>query len=1165
MVWRAFFVFGIGLCFIQQELYAQSSTKQDVLTVSVLQKQIKFVQDNHELAENLKEKAVAYLQEAMTRLDISQEQIDKAEKLEQRLPLVADALQTAKRKLETLPATADPSIVAVEDLDELNRIVETRQKQLDDADTGLRKQISDLEAEAKLRRARPEELIGDLAEVEERLREISDEFEMLATSGEPRDVMQAHQLFLQARRQRAETERRELQAEAEWYQSSVAAELLEVQQELAAKTLALKVAELDLLQNELGKRRGDEADQRVRQAEAVVAKASTNLKPLAEENLVLAKEQRDVANKLRDVEQRHESTTATLAALRKEFDRTQTMVTDVGLTDSIGLLLRQQRSKLPDSRTMKANLTHRNDAVRESRMRQFQLEIDRAALIDLDAAAAKRADELNSVKNKKAAVARIRGLLGEQRQLNKALDADYSKYFEQLIKMDVVERQLLDLTTKYVDYVDERVLWIRTGQTFGSDHLSRVRASIQWIMDAKLWSSVIDAMKSDALRRPFPWVVAAILFSIWVCFGPLMVGLIQRRGAIAAGIGCRDLWPTLQSIALTLILASGGPSLIWFLGWRLDHSASTVPFVHSFAAGLLRASVFAFPLSLLRIVCATRGLAEHHFDWPLQTIHDWRRNLGWFLPFGTALIGLIGLLEGTADEHRLDTIGRLSFMMFTALAALFSQLTIRRARIVTTTEDGVSVSDADVWSERFWQFAPRLAVATCLGLFVLGWSGYLYTALQLTWRLQQTAWLAVGLLMVRAVIRRWIALERRRMAVLQNAELQSISESGRAPENSVHNPFLFPRWNWPDFRLNLTQIVTQMRSLLDTGLMTVAVVGMWFVWADVTPALNILDRVTLWETIVEQTATTTDGKGGTTIQTIKRPKRVTAADLGLATIVVAIAVIAGRNIPGLVEVILLEHLAVDAGTRFAATCLVRYAIFIAGVSCAFAQIGVGWSNVQWLVAAASVGLGFGLQEIFCNFVSGIILLFERPMRVGDVITIGDTTGTVSRIRFRATTIVDGDRKELIVPNKEFITGKLLNWTLSDRVNRVGVKVVVSNDNDPQRIRRLLLEIATQHPQLLKDPAPSATLEEINGGLTFMLRGFLPTLDGRSGAVHDLYTVIHDRFQAEGIEMSCPSQEVFVRMDYHDAHAHGPSAPHQSPVGVPIKPIPNDFSSAFRRA
>jgi potassium efflux system protein len=183
-----------------------------------------------------------------------------------------------------------------------------------------------------------------------------------------------------------------------------------------------------------------------------------------------------------------------------------------------------------------------------------------------------------------------------------------------------------------------------------------------------------------------------------------------------------------------------------------------------------------------------------------------------------------------------------------------------------------------------------------------------------------------------------------------------------------------------------------------------------------------------------------------------------------------------------------------------------------------------------LVAAASVGLGFGLQEIFANFVSGIILLFERPMRVGDVITIGNTTGTVSRIRFRATTIVDGDRKELIVPNKSFITGNLLNWTLSDSVNRVALKVGVAYGSDPNKVRELLLKIASEHPSILKDPAPTASLEELgDSALVFQMRAFLPTLKDRQKATHELNTMIHDRFRAAGIDIPFPQQEVTMNV------------------------------------
>jgi hypothetical protein len=100
---------------------------------------------------------------------------------------------------------------------------------------------------------------------------------------------------------------------------------------------------------------------------------------------------------------------------------------------------------------------------------------------------------------------------------------------------------------------------------------------------------------------------------------------------------------------------------------------------------------------------------------------------------------------------------------------------------------------------------------------------------------------------------------------------------------------------------------------------------------------------------------------------------------------------------------------------------------------AFQAIGVSWSSIQWLAAAITVGLGFGLQEIFANFVSRLILLFERPIRLGDTVTVGDVEGTVSRIQIRATTVTDWNRKEIVIPNKEFVTDRIINWSLSDQI------------------------------------------------------------------------------------------------------------------------------------
>ena len=1154
MAWRISIIIGIctGLC--GTAAVAQTAPKSDVITINSIQKKIKSIEANLDPADPTQEKTLQYLKEAVERLEIAQENTDKALHFEQSLRQINDSLRATTERLEKLPKEADPSIADIDDINVLDRMVEQRTKQLDDANDGLRERLARLETESALRRVRPEELVNEIAAVEDRFREINDEIEALDSSGESRELFQAHLLFLRTRHQRAETELRALLAEAAWFQSPEAAELLRAQRELSSRELAVKLAELDILQAELAKRRESEADQRVRLAENAVAKAPEELKPIAEENLALAKERHDVTDKLQELEQRHDTTNNLLLELEKEFERTQKMVKDIGLTDSIGLLLRQQRAKLQNPRGMRSNLLHRNDIVREARMRLFQLDAEHVALIDLDAAATKRATELAAVGKRKSIAAGLKQLLSDRRHLVEGLDADYTRYFQQLVDMDNVERRLLNLTTKYADYVDERVLWIRTGQSFGREHLKKIALSTGWLTDPASWQSVVEALQRNVLRMPISWSFAGLAFLAWFCLRPVLMILLKRQGVIAADLGCRDLAPTLQTIALTLAIACGWLLLLLFVGWRLDNSASAIPFVHAVAAGLMRAAIFAFPLEVLRIVCLRGGLGQQHLDWPERYINTWRRNLTWFIPMGTILVALIGLTEGIGDEHRLDTFGRMLFLGFAAISTIFCRLAIRQIPAFPIMDEAAMASAAedDPWSERFWKYAPTVMLLASFGLLGLGWTGYFYTAMQLMWRLQRTTWLLVGLLLLRATVQRWIALERRRMAVLQAEELQTITEAGRAPGNVGHNAFLFPRWTWPDFRLNLTQIVTQMRSLLDTGMIALVVAGIWIVWADVTPALNILDQKVLWNTSEEVLIPADDAQVAGAGNTVKRLMPVTLADLSLAILVFGIALIAGRNIPGLVEVILHEHLSVDAGARFAATCLVRYAIFVAGVCLAFAQIRVGWNNVQWLVAAASVGLGFGLQEIFANFVSGIILLFERPMRVGDVITVGDTTGTVSRIRFRATTIVDGDRKELIVPNKEFITGKLLNWTLSDQVNRFSIKVVVSPNNDPQQIRRILLDTAANHPSLLKDPAPTATLEEINGGLTFVLRAFLPKLDGRTNTINDLYSAIHSRFEAENIELPRPTHEVFVRTENHEPHSSSPPPPHQPLSGVPIK-------------
>jgi potassium efflux system protein len=221
-------------------------------------------------------------------------------------------------------------------------------------------------------------------------------------------------------------------------------------------------------------------------------------------------------------------------------------------------------------------------------------------------------------------------------------------------------------------------------------------------------------------------------------------------------------------------------------------------------------------------------------------------------------------------------------------------------------------------------------------------------------------------------------------------------------------------------------------------------------------------------------------------------------------VILALTFIATRNLPGLIELGLLSRINIDAASRYAITSIARYAIVMIGVIAGLGLLGLRWSQLQWLAAGLTVGLGFGLQEIFANFVSGLIILFERPFRVGDMITIGEVEGTVTKIRTRATTLLDGDNREVVVPNKMFITSRFINWTLSDTVTRVVFKLGLAQDSQPDVVRELLLDLARAHPLVIDNPPPVCWFLQIaSGTYDFELRVHVAELLHRNRVRDDL--------------------------------------------------------------
>ncbi|MEQ5209252.1 mechanosensitive ion channel domain-containing protein, partial [Proteus sp. fly-1067] len=182
-------------------------------------------------------------------------------------------------------------------------------------------------------------------------------------------------------------------------------------------------------------------------------------------------------------------------------------------------------------------------------------------------------------------------------------------------------------------------------------------------------------------------------------------------------------------------------------------------------------------------------------------------------------------------------------------------------------------------------------------------------------------------------------------------------------------------------------------------------------------AFSFLENIRLWDV-------TSTVNGVDTVQPI------TMGSIFIAILIIIVTTQLVRNLPALLELAVLQHLDLTPGTGYAISTLTKYSLTIIGTIVGFSMLGIDWSKLQWLIAAMGVGLGFGLQEIFANIISGLMILFEKPIRIGDTVTIRNLTGSITKINTRATTLTDWDRKEIIVPNKAFITEQFINWSLS---------------------------------------------------------------------------------------------------------------------------------------
>ena len=516
---------------------------------------------------------------------------------------------------------------------------------------------------------------------------------------------------------------------------------------------------------------------------------------------------------------------------------------------------------------------------------------------------------------------------------------------------------------------------------------------------------------------------------------------------------------------------------------------------------------FAFMMAMLR----PNGIGYRHFDMPQKSnmlfLHILKRS-----------VWVVGLLLNTSifanSEMGVayDVIGQTMTIMVLVVTVFIIAPGFRKA--ISTYQNSV---EQDKSPRHVLLTLVRivllLAPIALIGLIVMG---YYYTSLVIIEHLISTYFAVTTWIIVRNVFYRIFTVSARRLAYRRLQEKREQLMAKRANE-TVNNT------TEDDIPLEIKQdaiavseVKNQMLKITDFVLWVGLFALLYWVWSDLITVAYYLKGVTLW-----QQSTTTES--GVVMESI------TLLNLLVAVIIVVVTYVLIRNLSGLLETFVFSNLKLSQGTPYTITTLLTYLLVVLGASLAFSMLGMSWSKLQWLFTALSVGLGFGMQEIFGNFVSGIIILFERPVRVGDMVTIGNFNGTVSKIRIRATTLIDNDKKEVIVPNKAFITERVVNWALTNSMTRLVISIGVAYGSDLDLVKKLLLQAAEENDAVLRDPAPAAYFLSFGAStLDHELRVYVGQLSDRTRTIDTLNRRINQLFAENNIDIAFNQLDIFIK-------------------------------------
>lgn len=857
-------------------------------------------------------------------------------------------------------------------------------------------------------------------------------------------------------------------------------------------------------QNQL---RREKTEQALEESERLRKQLTTDMPLLLEQqqqNQALSIQLGTLEDQIERVQDEQRSVDKNLFELNELVNSVREQLEWLQISNAYGENLRSKLSDLPPQ----FPLDKLESAIVNARMAKYQYESEQDGLKDTRQLRDKlMAEEEVTLDRPQQAV--LDNLLKARRQLLTRLNDASDTLIQEQTRLKLLYSRQNSKIDEIREISASHLFWMPDVRPFTPQVMLGIPAALTLAFNPDNWLQLPYVIAENS---PLSLTLAGIglLVLAWSWF-KLARHLNQYCDHIAPRIGkvTQDKFSLTSRLLLRSLLAALPlPAMVLMVRGLLE-GAWQYPFAVAVARGLGEIWFLLLALVMARHLTLERGILTHHFRWPREQVQKvWGQ-------FRTLLLVLIPsfFVQGMANSYQehafYDSLGRMAFMIG-ALWLLLFFARLNRERLPLTWGQ-TDMTKPHLLHHFIWNslmLAPLLAVIGAL-------FGYFYTSRTLLRQLELSLLMGLGCLLVYYLARRWMLIQRRRLAFerAKSKRAEILAQRGRddnQEELSSEIPDVVEE-NELDLDTISAQSLGLVRTLLMLGFTMLAVVQ----WSDLNSAFSFLSNIEVWQV-------------SSKIGGIEQLSAITLQDLMLTAFVFILTVVTARNLPGLMELTLLQHLSLSPGTGFALTTTSKYLMILIGALTGFSMLGIDWSKTQWLVAALSVGLGFGLQEIFANFVSGLIILFEKPIRLGDTVTIRDLTGTVTKIKTRATTIVDWDRKEIIVPNKAFITEQFINWSLSDAITRVKLRIRIGLTRDPKLVQRILEESIQASTLVLETPTPEVFLIEFtDSALIYEIRLYVNNMDHRMPITHEVHSLVLEKMQQQGLTL--PHQQIDIHL------------------------------------